>query len=117
MITLVLPVPPSTNNLFATVGRKRIKSQRYRDWLADAGFYLMQQTFEKGTIIGAYTMDIRVPMKVRADVTNLLKAPEDLLVSIGVLPDDKHCFRASIERADIEDCEITVRGIKTAEAA
>ena len=69
----------------------------------------MQQTFEKGTIKGPYEMEIRVPMNTRADVTNLLKAPEDLLVSIGVLPDDKHCRRASIERAEVHDCEVTVR--------
>lgn len=114
MITLVLPVPPSTNNLFATAGRRRIKSQRYRDWLEEAGFYLMQQTFKQGEIEGAYEMRLRVPLKCRADVTNLFKAPEDLLVSIGVLPDDKHCFRASIERADVEDCEVTVMAVGSA---
>ncbi len=114
MITIVLPVPPSTNNLFVNGRRGRYKSQRYRDWLEEAGFYLMQQTFKKGQINGAYEMRLKVPLKVRADVTNLLKAPEDLLVSIGVLPDDKHCFRASIERADVEDCEVTVLALEAA---
>lgn len=108
MITLVLPVPPSTNNLFVNGKRGRFKSQRYKDWERDCGFYLMQQTFEKGTITGPYTMAIRVPMKTNADITNLMKAPEDVLVSIGVLPDDKHCQRATIERAEVFDCEVTV---------
>lgn len=109
MIVLLLPMPPSANNLFVNGKRGRFKSQRYRDWEAECGFYLMQQTFQKGTITGPYVMEIKVPMKTRADVTNLLKAPEDLLVAIGVLPDDKHCQRATIERADVEDCEVTVR--------
>jgi Holliday junction resolvase RusA-like endonuclease len=120
LITLVLPAPPSTNNLFINVKRGRVKSQRYRDWLDKCGVYLMQQSFEKGTIIGAYVMDIKVYAKTRADITNLFKAVEDVLVSTGVLPDDKHCFRATIERSyDVpeEDCYVTVRGIKMARAA
>jgi Holliday junction resolvase RusA-like endonuclease len=111
LITLVLPVPPSTNNLFVNGRRGRFKSQHYRDWLDEAGFYLMQQTYQKGLITGPYEMEIRVPMNCRADITNLMKAPEDCLVSIGVLPDDKHCRRATIERADVEDCEVTVRAV------
>ena len=115
-ITLVLPVPPSTNNLFVNGKRGRFKSQKYRDWLDEAGFYLMQQTFEKGSIIGAYVMDIKVPMKLKGDISNRIKAAEDCLVAIGVIPDDKHAFRVSIERANVEDCEVTVRSIKTGAA-
>lgn len=92
--------------------RGRFKSQKYRDWLDLAGVYLMQQTFQKGSIKGPYSMEIRVPMKCRADITNLLKAPEDALVSIGVLPDDKHCHDARIFRdAAVPEfnCYVTVR--------
>ena len=35
-IKLILPLPPSTNSLFIWKGKKRIKSQKYRDWLAKA---------------------------------------------------------------------------------
>jgi crossover junction endodeoxyribonuclease RusA len=117
IITLTLPVPPSVWDLYVGHGRRKRKSQKYRDWLDEAGFYLMQQTFERGSIIGAYVMDIKVPMKLKGDISNRTKAPEDCLVAIGVIPDDKHAFRVSIERANVEDCEVTVRGIKTAEKA
>lgn len=121
MITLVLPLPPSDNNAYVNVPKRgRVKSQRYRDWEADAGFYLMQQTVPKGTIVGAYTLEIKVPEKMRGDVRGRIKLPEDLLVNLGVTPDDRFAFKVSCERShDVEagDCHVTVRGIKTAEAA
>lgn len=115
MITIVLPIPPSTNNLFVNGKRGRFKSQKYKDWLEEAGVYLMQQKFVKGAITGPYELEIRVAMNTRADITNLLKAPEDCLVSIGVLPDDKHCHEARIRRdAAVPefDCYVTVKAME-----
>ena len=34
-IVLDLPLPPSTNHLFATVGRKRIKTKKYKQWISE----------------------------------------------------------------------------------
>lgn len=89
------------------------------DWLENAGFYLMQQTIPRGSIIGAYVMRIKVPIKCPIDLTNIGKAPEDLLVNIGVLPDDKWAYKVSTERSykvDDGDCHVSVRGIKTGAA-
>jgi hypothetical protein len=33
VLILTLPAPPTVNNLFINVGRRRAKSKRYRAWL------------------------------------------------------------------------------------
>lgn len=111
MIVLVLPLPPSVNNLFVNGKRGRFKSQKYKDWEADAGMYLMQQRFPKGEITGPYVMEIKLPMKVKGDISNRIKAAEDCLVGIGVIPDDRHAHRITVMRDDqvpAEDCYISV---------
>ena len=83
-----LPLPPSTNNLFATVSRKRVKSQAYTRWLSAAGWELKAQNPEpiKGRF--HFTMVVYPPDKRRRDLDNLLKAPLDLLKTHGVIEDD-----------------------------
>ena len=112
MITVRLPVPPSTNNLYENGRRGRYRSREYDAWIEEALYCLGQQKI-RDVIIGAFAMAIRVPIKLRGDISNRIKAPEDLLVKQGLIPDDKHAFKISIERADVPDCEITVWSIKT----
>lgn len=113
MITLVLPLPPSTNNLFVNGKRGRFKSQKYKDWEEDAGLYLMQQKeWKSQKVIGPYELEILVSQKMRGDISNRIKAVEDMLVSIEATSDDSNAQRVSIERsADVpeHDCYVTVR--------
>ena len=116
MITVVLPIPPSTNNLYQNGTRGRYRSQEYDNWIEEAIYRLGQQKI-RDVIIGAYAMEIKVPMKLRGDISNRIKAPEDLLVKQGLTPDDKHAFKVSIERnADVTECEVRVWSIKTGAA-
>jgi Holliday junction resolvase RusA-like endonuclease len=117
MKTIVLPLPPSTNNLFAN-GRGRYRTQEYDAWIEHAIYELGRQKI-RDVIIGAYELNIKVPMKMRGDVSNRIKAPEDLLVKQGFLPDDKHAFKVTIERnANVPpgECHVTARSIKTGAA-
>ena len=114
MITVILPVPPSTNNLYVNGKRGRFKSQRYKEWEIEAMDWLRQQ--KSNVVIGAYSMEIKLPEMIRGDIGNREKAISDLLVAEGSIPDDKHAWRISIERnpnIPPGECHVTVRSIKT----
>ena len=88
-IVLRVPIPPSTNNLFATVDHRRIKTKAYRDWLKDAGWQIKIQC----RLLPSFTRPgVRVLIEVDAprvsDLDNRIKAMLDLLVYVHVLADD-----------------------------
>jgi crossover junction endodeoxyribonuclease RusA len=95
-LRLELPVPPSVNNLFLTVGRHRVKSKRYCSWLTAAGWHLQAQ--RQGTIGGPWQCHITLPATVRGDADNYAKPLLDLLVKHSVVDDDRHCRRLTIEK-------------------
>lgn len=97
----VLPMPPTTNNLYPTVlrgGRPvRVKSKQYTDWLNGAG-YLINAAAAKARAEGmalplscevSLSLTIQRPRK-GSDVTNRNKAVEDALVAFGVIKDDSY---------------------------
>ncbi len=81
-----ITIPPSTNNLFATRGRKRVKTSEYRDWIAGALPILQRLRKVPGPVI----VVVRVMGKVNAqrDLDNLLKPIGDTLKHAGVIADD-----------------------------
>ena len=93
--TFVLPFPPSVNSLFAGKQRRYL-SKAYKAWIEEASHALRQQR-----PLPHYTDRVRVeyvagwPRRkdgsmstARRDLSNCIKAPEDLLVKFGVLEDD-----------------------------
>jgi len=95
MTVIELPFPPSTNNLFVNGLRGRFPSQRYADWITEAGWILTSQRPAKvaGPVVLSFWFN--PPDKRKRDITNLLKAPEDLLVKHGVIEaDDNTVVRA-----------------------
>jgi Holliday junction resolvase RusA-like endonuclease len=108
-LTVVLPMPPSTNRLFSTIDRnKRVRSRVYRDWSTEAGWALKQQS--RASFAGDVELVMRFgPRDRRSDVTNRIKAAEDLLVEHGILADDRYVVRCVVEWADdVRGCEITI---------
>jgi Holliday junction resolvase RusA-like endonuclease len=121
LITLVLPIPPSANDLFdgGHKTKRRFKSDRYKAWEAEAEGSLWEQK-PFGVVIGAYIVEITVPEMIRGDIDNRQKALVDFLVAQGLTPDDKHLWKLSIERnpnVPPGECHVTARSIKTARAA
>lgn len=108
-IRLTLPVPPTTNNLYFNTGRRRAKSEEYLQWIADADISLMQQKRGLLRLGGPLALMIRIPRRVRGDVSNRIKAAEDFLVSRGVTGDDRKNEFVSIWRTDVEQYEIEIR--------
>jgi len=108
VVILTLPRPPSCNNLFVNVGRKRVTSKRYKAWQTEAGWELQRQ--RPGRIAGEWQIDIALPIGTVADLDNLAKPILDLLVKHGVVADDKFCTRLSVAKArTLGSCIITLR--------
>lgn len=92
-LTLDLPMPPSVNNLFVNITRGRTKSSRYRAWITEAGWMLVQQRNLKGRhklMKGEIAVTVRALRQHRRkrDLDNILKPILDLLVSTGTIKDD-----------------------------
>lgn len=89
MLTLQLPFPPSTNNLFLNAKRKgRVITKAYEGWRDVAGWNLKAQLPER--MIGPVWVHITLhsPDNRIRDVDNYIKAPLDLLVEHQVIEAD-----------------------------
>lgn len=88
---LHLPYPPTANNLFLNVGKRRVRTKAYDAWLAEALAVLRGQ--RPRPVKGSYRLTIIAtrPDKRRRDVANLEKPIGDLLVKAGVVEDDSLC--------------------------
>lgn len=95
-VDIVLPTPISTNALFANKATGgRTKSKAYREWLAEAGWRLQQQS--PGCVVGPFEVEIHLPRARRhIDIDNGVKSLLDLLVKHRVTSDDSLCERLSI---------------------
>lgn len=87
-IVLSLPMPPTTNHLYATAENGgRFKSQEYNDWLAEAGWRVQAQ--RPGRIAGPYEIEaVFARPSRRCDLDNRFKPLSDLLVKQRVVQDD-----------------------------
>lgn len=95
----VMPMPPSTNNLFKNAGKHgRIKTPAYKEWLAVVVPLLRPWARELNYPVELEFV-IREKMSVQADVSNRIKAAEDALVLAGVIKGDsrKYVRKVSIE--------------------
>jgi Holliday junction resolvase RusA-like endonuclease len=110
-LVLTLPAPPSVNNLFATVGKKRVTSRRYSNWKALAWIDARQQVREWFSFPGKVDVTIEHERRSRrTDLDNLNKAPLDFLVLTGVLKDDSAVETLTCRWSDtVKGMQITVR--------
>jgi Holliday junction resolvase RusA-like endonuclease len=94
---VTLPLCPSTNHLFAGDGRRRYKTKEYAAWIEEAGYALNRQKPEP--IRGKVRLLIEVEepkMAIAQDVTNRIKASEDILVRHGIIEGDDQRFVRSV---------------------
>ncbi len=114
MIKITLPFPPSTNSLFGGgSNQQRFKSKGYKEWLAKCPRLRPEAICEPVYVAYVfYSKDNRA-----RDCSNYLKAPEDYLVSQGVIQDDnwRIVSRISAEYAGIDKLnprvEITISAL------
>lgn len=103
----MLPSPPSTNALFTTRrgSRQRIKTDAYRAWITDAGWALagVKHLCPTGTIQGCVGLRIEMPFNRKRDISNGIKAIEDLLVSHAIIPDDRWVDELDVRRVPVTE--------------
>lgn len=105
-----LPYPPSTNGLFFNAHKGRVKTNHYKVWLKAAGEEILAQGRRR--VHGPASIAILVgrPDKRKRDISNLIKAIEDLLVSMQVIDDDSNVERVSAQWAgDPGSCIVLIQ--------
>lgn len=112
MSTFTLPFPPSVNNLFMNGKHGRFRSQRYDSWIQEAGAEIMRQRPKKvaGPVILLFEFQEGQDKRKR-DISNLVKAPEDLLVKHGIIEADDGSIVREIRckwAPDVEGVRVTV---------
>lgn len=114
-IVLTMPMPPTTNNLFRSIGRKRVRTQHYDAWIEAAGWELVRQRPPriKGPV--AVTIEVSdVESSSTWDVCNREKATMDLLVSQGVIQGDNKPFVREVTlrwNPSIRGVRVTIRAL------
>lgn len=111
LIRYELPYPPTTNHLFITAGKRRVRSVTYKDWFDRAAWEIARQRRKR--IKGPVSISIALvrPDKRRRDLSNAgLKAIEDLLVEMGCIEDDSLVQRISLQWVpDGPECVVLVQ--------
>lgn len=116
-MTFELPIPPSANNLFATViikGKpRRITTREYKAWREMAGDQLVHQyaAFGGPSIPRHASLRIQLNLNHKGDIANREKAITDLLVEHLDMPDDCWIDRIVIERdRNVSAAVVTIGG-------
>lgn len=89
LLTVDVPIPPSTNNLFPTIHGRRITSPEYKAWKKDAYPLLSQLKACESYPVEVWAVLRGSGINANRDVANIEKAIGDGLVSCGVIVDDK----------------------------
>lgn len=115
MITINLPFPPSTNNLFINGKAGRFRSQKYDSWIQEAGNEILRQRPSKvsGPVNLSFEFQDGRDNRKR-DVTNLIKAPEDLLVKHGLIEADDGSIVRSVTAkwaSEVEGVRVTIESV------
>lgn len=98
MLSITLPLPPSTNRIWR-VARGRIhRSTEYLDWIETATRIIRDDGIEPNAVSGRYWLSLAIPFGDRADADNRLKATSDLLVKLKLVPDDRYMDVAYVMR-------------------
>lgn len=95
-----LPFPPSTNNLFKNAKKGRARTEHYDAWRVTAGKLIMMQGRKRVHGHIGLAVDLVKPDRRRRDLSNTLKAIEDLLVEMQVIDDDSLIQALSVQWVD-----------------
>lgn len=111
-LCILLPFPPTSNNLFVNNRRTggRFPSKRYEEWRQEAARAIVKQyplpRFDEPVEV---VISLGRPDKRRRDLANYEKGPIDRLVSMGILADDSLIHRLTIQWAtDVRGCRIEI---------
>ena len=101
MITLTLPVPPSSNRLWRSAKGRTYKAPAYTDWLSEA-YGRIAAARAADQVPYRFTVRIVMP-KTRTDLDNAIKPILDCLQRSGVVVDDRYCVEVTACRDETRD--------------
>jgi crossover junction endodeoxyribonuclease RusA len=102
---LTLSWPPSVNNYFATVGRRRIVSAQGKAYREEVFWMVRQQRLNgrfAGDQVGIQILAYEPEVKRRRDLDNILKAVLDGLTKAGLWNDDSQVDDLRVVRCAAE---------------
>lgn len=109
-----LPFPPSTNNLFANAKKGRRRTDSYNAWRDTAGKLIQVQGRKRVHGFVGLAVDLVKPDRRKRDLSNTLKAIEDLLVDMQVIDDDSLIQCLSVQWvAEGVPCVVSVTGLSS----
>lgn len=103
-VTLTLPLSPSLNNLYFSVGRRRVLSQRGREYhraVADVVLRDLPSHIRFGKARLKLTVTVYPATRRRFDIDNRVKAVSDSLCKAGMFDDDEQVDELHVMRGDI----------------
>lgn len=105
LVMLRFDTPPSSNSMFKNVlGKGRVRTNYYNEWRQGAMSEILAQ--RPGRVPGRYGISVLVRhTSRRSDLENRLKGVSDILVTMGVIDDDRYCD--ALEMSWTDDPEIT----------
>jgi len=86
-VSFMLPLSPSTNNLFATVGKHRIKTREYKAWGDVAALEIAKNKFHVASPVSIEIVLFGKVFQAR-DLDNFAKPCLDALVQAGIIDGD-----------------------------
>lgn len=121
MTVLELPFPISVNAMFSDGKTQRIKSQRYADWIVEAGWELKRQRPApvKGRVSIHYEFQDGIDGRKR-DAFNFEKGVTDLLVTHGIIEADDNTIlrKGSVEWSnEVKGVRVTIKPETQTESA
>lgn len=101
MEVVYLPVPPSANALFVQSGRRRVKTQPYKDWITESWVYWSHDGHDARDFedIKKYKVLILARMRKNRDLDNIIKPTLDFLQATGAIGNDKNVEVIEARRA------------------
>lgn len=103
-VTLTLPLSPSANNLYSTVGRRRVLSKAGREYHAAVAAVVLESLpvsvrFGKARL--RLTMTVYPASRRRFDLDGKIKAAQDALGKTGLFDDDEQIDELRVIRGDV----------------
>lgn len=105
MITITVPLPPSSNRLWHIVRDQRTRSPRiaktpaYKAWLISTGYLL--NTMRLSPVSGPYSLRLVVSRQTGMDLGNVEKATSDLLQTHKLIQNDALAERIELVWEDV----------------
>jgi Holliday junction resolvase RusA-like endonuclease len=119
--TVELPPPPSVNQAFRNVFRKkgkgpaRVRTAEYTIWRNMAAQILAVKIPKRCRVAGYFEVAINLPKKMRGDLDNRVKGILDALVTANLVDDDRFMEELHVcRRADQDFAVIIVKPVTAA---